>query len=208
MATWEKQHAKDIDHRRLAIILNDLRLPAIKHGWPVFAERADKEGCPAATLLATFAEHEIAERDGRRFERHLVEARLPLGKPLGSFDFEVLPMISKAHVMAICAGHSWLDKGANLILVGGPGGGKISTHLRHRPGLIENAWRVRRRTRARSKRSNKPRGHVEGPSWPRSQGKPIDAGFETEPASARTTASSGNRSDAEPACLTQGQCKP
>jgi DNA replication protein DnaC len=36
-------------------------------------------------------------------------------------------MVSKAHVMAICAGDSWIDKGANLILIGGPGGGK--THL-------------------------------------------------------------------------------
>ena len=33
-------------------------------------------------------------------------------------------MVSKAHVMAICAGDSWIDKGANLILIGGPGGGK------------------------------------------------------------------------------------
>ncbi|SIR56791.1 IS21-like element helper ATPase IstB [Bosea sp. TND4EK4] len=133
---------KDIDHARLAIILNDLRLPAIKHGWPAFAERADKEGWPAARFLATLAEHEIAERDRRRVERHLAEARLLPGKTLDSFDFEALPMVSKAHVMAICAGDSWLDKGANLILLGGPGGGK--SHLASAIGLalIENGWRV------------------------------------------------------------------
>ncbi|MFX6040437.1 ATP-binding protein, partial [Acinetobacter baumannii] len=57
-------------------------------------------------------------------------------------DFEALPMISKAHVMAICAGDSWLDKGANLILLGGPGGGK--SHLASAIGLalIESGWRV------------------------------------------------------------------
>jgi DNA replication protein DnaC len=134
--------SQSIDSARLTLLLNDLRLPAIKQGWSAFAERADKEGWPAARFLASLAEHEIAERDRRRIERHLVEARLLPGKTLDSFAFEVVPMISKAHVMAICAGDSWIDKGANLILIGGPGGGK--THLASAIGLalVENGWRV------------------------------------------------------------------
>src|SRR6266436_5997725 len=133
---------QNIDSARLTLILNELRLPAIKQGWSAFAERADKEGWPASRFLATLAEHEIAERDRRRMERHLLEARLPPGKTLDSFDFEAVPMISKAHVMAICAGDSWIGKGANLILIGGPGGGK--THLASAIGLalVENGWRV------------------------------------------------------------------
>src|SRR5450432_544350 len=115
---------ESIDSARLTLLLNDLRLPAIKQGWSAFAERSDKEGWPAARFLASLAEHEIAERDRRRIERHLVEARLLPGKTLDSFEFEAVPMISKAHVMAICAGDSWIDKGANLILIGGPGGGR------------------------------------------------------------------------------------
>ena len=131
-----------IDATRLSFILNELRLPAIKHVWPKFAERSDKEGWTAARFLAMIAEHELAERDRRRVERHLGEAKLLPGKTLENFDFEAVPMISKAHVMAICAGDSWIDKGANLILVGGPGGGK--THLASAIGLalVENGWRV------------------------------------------------------------------
>jgi DNA replication protein DnaC len=131
-----------IDMARLTLMLNDLRLPAIKQNWPEFAERADKESWPAARFLAALAEHEIAERDRRRLARHLAEAQLLPGKTLDSFDFDVVPMISKAHVMAICAGDSWIDKGANLILIGGPGGGK--THLASAIGLalVENGWRV------------------------------------------------------------------
>ena len=131
-----------IDSARLTLILNDLRLPAIKQGWSALAERADKEGWPAARFLAALAEHEIADRHRRRIERHLAEARLLPGKTLDSFDFEPVPMISKAHVMAICAGDSWIAKGANLILIGGPGGGK--THLASAIGLalVENGWRV------------------------------------------------------------------
>src|ERR1700693_6345220 len=98
--------SQTIDGARLTLLLNDLRLPAIKQGWATFAERADKEGWPAARLLASLAEHEIAERDRRRIERHLVEARLLPGKTLDSFEFEAVPMISKAHVTAICAGET------------------------------------------------------------------------------------------------------
>lgn len=131
-----------VDTARLTLILNELRLPAIKLVWPQFAERADKEGWPAARFLATIAEHEIAERGRRRVERHLAEARLPPGKTLDVFDFDAVPMISKAQVLALAAGDGWLGKGANLLLFGPPGGGK--SHLGAAIGLalIENGWRV------------------------------------------------------------------
>ena len=131
-----------IDAARLGLLLGDLRLPAIKTVWPQFAERADKEGWPAARLLAALAEHEIAERARRRIERHLAEARLPPGKTLDSFDFDAVPMLSKAQVMAHVAGDSWLDKGANLLVFGPPGGGKSHLAAAIGLGLIENGWRV------------------------------------------------------------------
>jgi DNA replication protein DnaC len=131
-----------IDAARLTLLLNDLRLPAIKQDWPGFAARSDKESWPAVRFLAALAEHEIAERDRRRLARHLAEAQLLPGKTLDSFDFAVVPVISKAHVLALCAGDSWLDKGANLLLIGGPGGGK--THLASAIGLalVEGGRRV------------------------------------------------------------------
>jgi hypothetical protein len=75
------------------------------------------------------AEHEIAERDRRRIERHLGEAKLLPGKTLDNFDFDSVPMVSRAQVAALCAGDGWLRNGAtaNLILMGPPGGGK--SHL-------------------------------------------------------------------------------
>jgi len=131
-----------IDAQRLSLILNDLRLPAVKLIWPEFTARADKEGWPAARLLAALAEHEVAERDRRRIERHLTDARLPPGKTLDAFAFDAVPMISRAQVTAMCSGDGWLEKGANLILFGPPGGGK--THLGAAIGLalVENGWRV------------------------------------------------------------------
>jgi DNA replication protein DnaC len=134
--------ANTVDTARLNLLLNELRLPAIKVLWPQFAEKSDKEGWPAARFLTTIAEHEIAERGRRRIERHLVEARLPTGKTFDNFDFEAVPMISKAQVTALAAGDGWLGNGANLLLFGPPGGG--NSHLAAAIGLalIENGWRV------------------------------------------------------------------
>jgi len=103
---------------------------------------SDKEGWPAARLLAALAEHEIAERSRRRIERHLAEARLPIGKTLDSFDFDAVPIVSKAQVMALAGGDSWIDTGANLLLFGPPGAGK--SHLASAIGfaLVENGRRV------------------------------------------------------------------
>jgi DNA replication protein DnaC len=131
-----------VDTAKLGLLLNELRLPAIKVIWPQFTDRADKEGWPAARLLLAMAEHELAERDRRRIERHLLEARLLPGKTLDTFEFESVPMISKAQVMALADGNEWLDNGANLLLFGPPGGGK--SHLASAIGyaLIENGRRV------------------------------------------------------------------
>lgn len=131
-----------IDPAKLTLLLNELRLPAIKHIWPQFAEQADKEGWPAARFLAALTEHELAERSRRRIERHLAEARLLPGKTLDTFQFEAVPMVSKAHIMALAAGDAWLDQGANLLLFGPPGGGK--SHLASALGLalVEGGWRV------------------------------------------------------------------
>ena len=136
------KNAHTVDTARLGILLNELRLPAIKTLWPQFTEQADKEGWPAARFLTAIAEHELAERDRRRIARHLAEARLPPGKTLDSFAFDAVPMISKAQVMAIAAGDGWLAKGANILMFGPPGGGK--SHLAAAIGLalIENGWRV------------------------------------------------------------------
>src|SRR5438309_10475539 len=110
-----------VDAARVELLLSDLHLPAIKLMWAKFAQQADKEGWPAARFLAALAEHESADRSRRRIERHLAEARLPPGKTLASFDFELVPMVSKAQVMALTSGDSWLAKGANLLLFGPPG---------------------------------------------------------------------------------------
>jgi DNA replication protein DnaC len=127
---------------RIELLLTELRLPAMKLRWADLAAQADKEGWPAHCFLGTLAEHEAAERGRRRIERHLADARLPLGKTLNSFDFGAVPTISKAQLMALAAGDSWLNNGENLLLFGPPGSGK--SHLAAALGLalVQNGWRA------------------------------------------------------------------
>jgi DNA replication protein DnaC len=131
-----------VDTARLPLLLGELRLPTIGKLWQSFTERADREGWPSARLLATLVELELAERAQRRTQRHLLEARLPPGKTLSSFDFASVPMISHAHVTALASGDAWLKKGANILLFGPSGSGKshLGAALGH--ALVENGYRV------------------------------------------------------------------
>jgi DNA replication protein DnaC len=130
------------DTARLPLLLTTLRLPTVARLWPAIGETADTEGWPAARTLATLLEHEVAERASRRIQRHLLEARLPSGKTLDSFDFAAAPMISRARIVALAEGDSWLAKGTNILLFGPPGVGKshLSAALGH--ALVQAGHRV------------------------------------------------------------------
>jgi DNA replication protein DnaC len=130
------------DAARLALMLGELRLPTIGRLWPGLAETANREGWPAERFLSALTEHELADRARRRIERHLNEARLPPGKTLDSFDFATVPMVSRAHVMALAANDGWLETGGHILCFGPPGSGKshLAAGLGH--ALVENGFRV------------------------------------------------------------------
>jgi DNA replication protein DnaC len=134
--------AAQTEAARLPLMLAELRLPTVHRLWPEFAERADKEGWPAARFLATLVEHELAERVTRRIERHRLESRLPPEKTLATFDFAAVPRVRKAHILALAAGDAWLEKGANILVFGPPGTGKshLASALGH--ALVDNGYRV------------------------------------------------------------------
>lgn len=117
-----------VDTAKLSLLLNELRLPAIKLMWPpnrltrkagpllAFWPRSPSMNWPNATAAASNA---TSPRPA--------SCRARPWQDTDTFAFEAVPMISKAQVMAIIAGDSWLEKGANLLLFGPPGGGK--SHL-------------------------------------------------------------------------------
>jgi DNA replication protein DnaC len=89
--------------------------------------QSDREGWPGHRLLESLLEHEITEREPRRTERHRAESGLSSDKRWSRFDFNAVPSVSKAHVMALAEGAEWLDSGANVLQFGPTGMGK--SHL-------------------------------------------------------------------------------
>ena len=83
---------RTVDVHALPAMLTALRLPSFHRHWSALAERADKEGRPAARFLAALAEVEIAERETRRIRCHLIESRLPGGKTLATSTSRLCPV--------------------------------------------------------------------------------------------------------------------
>jgi len=135
-------NAPSCEPARTALMLGELRLPTIARLWPAFAERSDKEGWPASRFLGALLEHELAERAKRRLERHRIESKLDPTKTLASFDFAEVPMLSKAHVMALASGDAWLEKGATILIFGPPGVGKSHVGCGIGHALIDAGYRV------------------------------------------------------------------
>lgn len=127
---------------RLQYMLNELRLPTVKRIWAALAEQSNKEGWPAERFLSTVMEHELAEREIRRLERHRLESQLLPGKLLSNFDFTAVPGVSKAHITALTEGDGWIEQGANLLLFGPPGVGKSHLVCAIGNGLIDRGHRV------------------------------------------------------------------
>lgn len=112
---------------RLDLMLTELRLPTIKRLAADLCTQSDREGWPGHRLVEALMEHEMAEREARRLDRHRSESALSPDKRLSSFDFAAVPSVSKAQVTALAEGTEWLDRGANVLLFGPPGVGK--SHL-------------------------------------------------------------------------------
>jgi DNA replication protein DnaC len=123
-------------------MLSELRLPTIKRLAGDLCAQSDREGWPGRRLLEAVLEHEVAEREVRRIDRHRAESQLSPDKRLSSFDFAAVPSVSKALVTALAEGHEWLDRGANVLLFGPPGVGKSHLVCGLGHALIEAGRRV------------------------------------------------------------------
>jgi hypothetical protein len=85
-----------VDAARLPLLLRELRLPTRRS----FTERADCEGWRAG-CWPPLAEAGLAER----VQRHLIEAHLPPGNTLDTFDSAAVHMVSRS-----CRGaQQWLS---------------------------------------------------------------------------------------------------
>jgi DNA replication protein DnaC len=123
-------------------LLTALRLPSIARHWQHYAAVADREGWPAARLLGTLLELEVAERAQRRIQRHHAESGLPPGKTFATFDFEAAAGVRKAQLLALASGEHWIRAGATALAFGPSGTGKSHVAAAIGSALIDNGYRV------------------------------------------------------------------
>ena len=97
----------------------------LRHHEAYAAEAAESNQSYSRFLLA-LAEQEVLEREARRRQRRLKEAKIPVVKDLTTFDFEMIPQLNQKKIRQLLAG-DYMEKAEPVILIGNPGLGK--THI-------------------------------------------------------------------------------
>ncbi len=122
--------------------LKQLRLRTIRECYEELSQRAENDHWTYQQYLAALCDQELAGRLQRRIERHLLEAKLPIGKTLDTFEFNKLTSITAAQMTSFAETTKWVRQAHNLILFGPSGVGK--SHLAAAIGrrLVEKEVRV------------------------------------------------------------------
>src|ERR1700757_1905062 len=110
----------------LAHHLKALKLPTFLREYDKLAQQCAGEGVDHSRYLLRLAELELIDRDRRRVERRIREARFPTVKSLDSFDFTAIPSLNKTLVLELARGE-YIARRENAIAVGNSGTGK--THI-------------------------------------------------------------------------------
>jgi len=124
-----------------------LRLPTIREVAGPLAEAAVRDHLTHRAYLAEVFNAELDDREARRRERRITEARFPRLKRLAEFDLGAAPSINPATLTALETG-AWIDASEPVVLLGDSGTGK--SHLLIGLGIAacEQGRRVRYTTTA------------------------------------------------------------
>jgi DNA replication protein DnaC len=131
------------DAATLPVLLRQLRLPTMAGYCEEITSRAVEQGWPVEQTLATLCEYELAERERRRLERHLKEARLPVDKTLERFEFDAIAGADRAQLSRLACETGWVETAHNVLLFGPLGVGKSHLAAAIGQALIEQGLRVR-----------------------------------------------------------------
>ena len=124
-----------------------LRLPTVRTEADALADAAVRDRLTHRAYLAEVLTAELDERDGRRRERRIAEARFPRLKRLDDFDLSAAPTIPPATLAAL-ASLGWVAAGEPVVLLGDPGTGKTHVLIGLGIAACEKGLRVRYATAA------------------------------------------------------------
>ncbi len=122
--------------------LKQLRLPTMWAEFEKLAREAGQANENYEQYLLRLTELEIATRSANALQTRIKRAAFPVLKDLETYDFSVMPSLSKQKMLELTRGE-WIDQHLNTCLVGSTGTGK--THLAIALGLA--ACRQGRRVR-------------------------------------------------------------
>ncbi len=107
-------------------ICRELRLPTVRKQALPLAEAAVRDRITHLGYLAEVLGAERDDREERRRQRRIVEARFPRFKYLADFDLEAAPTVD-APALATLERCDWVERGEPVVLLGDSGTGK--SHL-------------------------------------------------------------------------------
>jgi len=124
-----------------------LRLPTVREQAAPLAEAALRDRLTHRAYLAEVLGAELDDREARRRERRIAEARFPRLKRLAEFELAAAPTVDPVLLAALERG-DWIAAGEPVVLLGDSGTGK--SHLLIGLGLAacERGLRVRYATAA------------------------------------------------------------
>jgi DNA replication protein DnaC len=112
--------------------LKQLRLPAMARELERLSREAAASDTSYEQFLLRLAEAELATRAANALEKRIKDAAFPVAKDFDTYDFGVMPALSKPKLLelALC---EWIDHKFNCCFIGSTGTGK--THLATGLGL-------------------------------------------------------------------------
>lgn len=117
---------------RIDALATELCLPNVRRMYRRLAAEAGEQGGDYLSYLAAVLGEEVGERQSRRVERRIKEARFPQAKLLSELDFSAPSLPPRAQVMDLARG-AYVAEGRNVIALGNPGTGK--NHLASALGM-------------------------------------------------------------------------
>lgn len=110
--------------------LKQLHLSSFISNHERFALEAAQNQHSYSRYLLALTEQEVAQREARRRQRRIKEAKLPVVKELSDFEFAAIPSLNAQKIWQLVQG-DYIQQREPVILVGNPGLGKshIATAL-------------------------------------------------------------------------------
>src|SRR5437763_9482386 len=116
----------DVTIELLRTQLRQLRLPTLSREFETLTRDAAATNQAFAQLLLRWTKVELSSRAANAVATRIKNAGFPVEKDIDTYDFSVMPDLSKPKVLELARG-DWIDQKFNCCLVGSHGTGK--THI-------------------------------------------------------------------------------